>query len=123
MSNRLHWIPALVLGVVLLAFAASPAAAADSDGDGVQDPRDNCVATSNASQSDSDGDGLGNACDADFNNDGAVGGADFAQLRQAFGTSQGDAGFDAALDCNDDGSIDDADVEWFRGRFGAPPGD
>ena len=123
MSNRLHWIPALVLGVVLLAFAALPAAAADSDGDGVQDPRDNCVATSNASQSDSDGDGLGNACDADYDNDGVVGGADFNQLRQGFGTSQGDAGFDAALDCNDDGSIDDADLALLRAQLGGPPGD
>ncbi len=36
---------------------------ADSDGDGVIDPCDNCPALSNPGQADDDGDGVGNACD------------------------------------------------------------
>lgn len=35
----------------------------DTDGDGVPDPVDNCVATVNPNQADGNGDGLGDACD------------------------------------------------------------
>lgn len=42
----------------------------DSDGDGVPDSEDNCVAVPNAEQVDSDGDGIGNICDPDNDNDG-----------------------------------------------------
>src|SRR5262249_28676721 len=37
----------------------------DTDGDGVPDATDNCVADPNPTQSDLDGDGIGDACDAD----------------------------------------------------------
>ncbi|HLD32806.1 MAG TPA: thrombospondin type 3 repeat-containing protein [Candidatus Peribacteraceae bacterium] len=37
--------------------------AGDSDGDGVEAPRDNCPGVRNADQQDSDGDGTGNVCD------------------------------------------------------------
>ncbi len=39
------------------------ARAADSDGDGVPDPTDNCPNVPNPSQTDTDGDGIGDACD------------------------------------------------------------
>ena len=62
----------LALGSLLL---AGTSLAADSDGDGVDDAADNCIEDPNASQVDADGDGCGNACDADFSQDGTVGGS------------------------------------------------
>ncbi|MCB1775607.1 MAG: thrombospondin type 3 repeat-containing protein [Gammaproteobacteria bacterium] len=41
----------------------------DSDGDGVIDARDNCIAETNADQRDTDADGQGDACDNDDDND------------------------------------------------------
>ncbi len=122
MSKLLRWTAGLVLGTALLAGGAPPAAAADTDGDGVPDPQDNCLTKPNPGQTDSDGDGIGNACDADYNNDGVVGGDDFARLRGGYGASQGESGFDPVLDCNDDGVIDDADVHLLRSQLGGPPG-
>ncbi len=45
---------------------------ADTDGDGVFDNVDNCLAISNADQTDTDGDGEGDACDSDDDNDGVL---------------------------------------------------
>ena len=51
----------------------------DSDGDGVCDNEDNCVAIANPDQADTDGDGIGNVCDdtpnGDCNDISPVGGA------------------------------------------------
>ena len=52
----------LTILLFLLLFPVS-ALAQDSDGDGVQNTRDNCISVSNAGQADSDGDGVGTACD------------------------------------------------------------
>jgi uncharacterized membrane protein YdcZ (DUF606 family) len=41
----------------------------DSDGDGVIDALDNCVAVANSTQANFDGDGFGDACDPDDDND------------------------------------------------------
>lgn len=42
----------------------------DADGDGVNNPQDNCPLASNADQSDADDDGSGDACDDDVDGDG-----------------------------------------------------
>jgi hypothetical protein len=45
---------------------------ADTDNDGIYDKFDNCIEISNPHQRDSDADGYGNACDADYDNNGIV---------------------------------------------------
>jgi len=50
---------------------------ADSDGDGVADVCDRCPQVPDPMQTDADHDGLGDACDADYNNDGRVNNDDF----------------------------------------------
>ena len=63
-------------GVVDLqdAFPLDPAESVDTDGDGVGNNADNCVAVANASQTDTDSDGAGDICDntpnGDTDNDG-----------------------------------------------------
>src|SRR5437867_1888611 len=46
-----------------LTLRATPAIAADNDGDGLSDCEDNCPFTFNADQRDTDGDGIGELCD------------------------------------------------------------
>ena len=44
--------------------------AVDGDGDGVDDPADNCVTVANTDQLDTDADGFGDVCDLDDDGDG-----------------------------------------------------
>jgi len=53
----------LLAAALVLMLAVGGARAADSDGDGVPDDRDNCPDVANPTQLDSDGDGIGNPCD------------------------------------------------------------
>jgi Tol biopolymer transport system component len=48
----------------------APPPPSDTDGDGVNDPVDNCPSVVNADQANADGDGLGDACDPDRDGDG-----------------------------------------------------
>lgn len=55
-------------------------APADTDGDGIADATDNCLAVANADQLDTDGDGAGDACDLDDDGDGVADGDDNCSL-------------------------------------------
>ncbi|MCH8132724.1 MAG: hypothetical protein IIA30_09260, partial [Myxococcales bacterium] len=61
--------------------------------------------------------GYGNACDADFNNDGVVGIPDFALLSAQFGSTTG-----GSADFNGDTIVGIPDFAALSGMFGSPPG-
>jgi hypothetical protein len=94
----------------------------DDDSDGVADVEDNCLELPNADQMDADLDGFGNACDADYNGDGTVGGPDFVILQRAFGALASDDHYDARVDHNGDGMIGGPDYVVLQQRFLEPPG-
>ena len=89
---------------------------ADLDRDGVVNALDNCLVVANSDQRDGDHDGIGNACDADFNNDGIVGRRDLAALVRALGTS------DRVKDLNGNGVVDKNDLWILLKLFGRAPG-
>lgn len=106
-----------------LPFAAIAGPALDMDSDGTLDSADFCKLNPNAPSPvgcDTDMDGYGNACDADYNNDGGVGAPDFPTFTGAFGSS-GTPGFHVA-DHNCDGGVGAPDFPTFTGTFGGPPG-
>jgi hypothetical protein len=100
-------------GMSLSLLLSTAAMAADADVDAVDDAIDNCVGVSNAGQFDGDQDGLGDACDADYNNDGAVDPSDQAMLEAALGSVSTDADFDSVYDHDGDGRIAGTDFTVF----------
>ncbi len=72
---------------------------ADTDGDGVGDPCDNCLAVPNADQRDQDSDGIGDACDGDLDGDGVANTAD--NCPHASNPTQADADGDGLGDACD----------------------
>jgi hypothetical protein len=94
----------------------------DGDGDGIPDSQDNCLEIANPDQADANGEGFGDACDADYNDDGGVGGSDVAALAAAFGKQPGQPGWNAEMDHNGNGVVDGSDVSFGSSRFGTAPG-
>jgi len=100
---------------------------ADDDADGTPNNQDNCSAVANADQRDSNADGYGNVCDQDWNNDGLTGGGDFGRLVASFGSTPGDANYDAQVDCDEEGdggfeAIGGTDFGCLVAAFGSAPG-
>jgi hypothetical protein len=102
--------------------AGSPREEPDGDSDGVTDAEDDCLLVANSSQLDTNQDGYGNACDPDFNDDGMVGGPDWAAVARAFGATIGTPAYDAELDINGDGAIGGPELLLVGSSFAQPPG-
>jgi hypothetical protein len=101
-------------------FSLDPAP--DGDGDGVPDAADNCLEVPNPAQADANHEGFGDACDADYDDDGFVDGQDFSVLRTAYLTQPGSAGWNAEVDHDGDGTITGVDFSVFRSRYLGAPG-
>ena len=98
--------------LVAVVFDHDVALALDADGDGVSDPEDNCDAVANRKQADCDGDHLGDACDADYNNDGRIDMGDFAFFSTQLARSESGGAFDSCVDANGDGKLADEDLQF-----------
>lgn len=110
----------LVIATAVSALATQ-AAALDTDLDGLEDNVDNCVLVPNsgAEQCDTDADGFGNACDADYTQDGAVSPADWPILEADY-ASGSDSG--VGTDHNCDGVVSPSDLHTYIPQYeqGAP---
>jgi len=96
----------------------------DTDGDGVVNALDNCVALSNATQVDSDADGFGNRCDGDL---GPGTGNNFtnAQDTTLFKAQLGQPSVPPTYnkaDINANGFVNAQDTTSFKALIGSPPG-
>ena len=119
--------------MLLLSASTSTGQGADTDLDGVPDDVDNCTLHPNGPllgpidvsnpyyvpQLDSDEDGYGNACDWDFNNDGAGGLDDTTRLFNSISSANP---ADAELDMNCDGAPGLDDLVWKLVNIAQPPG-
>ncbi len=97
----------------------------DQDGDGIADLDDNCISVANTDQRDTNGNEIGNECDPDYDENGAVGTTDFTALRRAYGSNVNDPEpnrYDPDIDSNGDGSIGAVEFALFRSCFGTIPG-
>ena len=113
---------ASIAGAMCVVIPAGLAQISDGDGDAVRDSADNCIEAFNPTQVDVDGDGFGNACDADYNNDGVVGIPDFDLLRAQFGKTSADPTFNPTLDLDGNGAIGISDFNALRGFLNQAPG-
>ena len=81
-TSRMFAVGALFTGLALA--SGTHAQVPDFDNDGIPDAIDNCSEAFNQWQDDTDADDCGNLCDADYNDSGRVGMADFNEFRTAF---------------------------------------
>jgi hypothetical protein len=91
----------------------------DADMDNYCDVADNCSDVSNPDQFDSNGDGFGNACDADFDNDGSVTMVDHDLLLEVIFSHEGDGFYDTDCDMDGDGVIGIPEWNLLRTQFAA----
>jgi len=91
--------------------------AGDTDGDGIIDVDDNCIEIANADQLDTDLDMYGNACDADFNNDGFTNSLDTGLFKAEFYTTGS-----VDTDINGDSIVNSLDIGLYKQRFSLAPG-
>jgi hypothetical protein len=129
--RRDHLLSIFAAFLLLLAPASSFGGAllGDSDGDGIDDLFDNCRDVMNASQLDTDSDGCGNACDGDFDQDGAVAGTDFFVFIDCLspgstGPGTGPANDPQCLESDSDGDLAVAGTDFFAflAQLGGLPG-
>jgi glycosylphosphatidylinositol phospholipase D len=97
---------------------------ADTDGDGVHDGVDNCIAAENSDQRDSDGDGLGNRCDTDIAipNDCITNAVDLGIFKLAFFATPALANWNPDADFNGDDSVNSIDLGILKSFFFQAPG-
>jgi len=132
-TNRFLLSAAFVLALALSPNGSSGQAVSDFDLDGVPDELDNCIEVPNGPllglsdvagpyyvpQQDSDEDGYGNACDPDFNNDGANGLDDCSRLLASIASVNP---ADEELDMNSDGAPGWDDLTLQFSLIGSSPG-
>jgi hypothetical protein len=99
----------------------------DTDADHVVNFQDNCVLRRNgpndpSNQIDADLDGFGNACDADYNNDGMTDQTDYDAFAAAYGSTPASPNYDADIDHNGDNIIGFPDYGIFGQLYGKAPG-
>ncbi|MBT8131359.1 MAG: trypsin-like peptidase domain-containing protein, partial [Gammaproteobacteria bacterium] len=96
----------------------------DTDGDSVPDELDNCTLAANPQQTDSDQDGIGNACDADINqqNDCLVNFADLSVLTSAFFSVPTAEQWNPDADFNGDNIVNFSDLSVLSEQFFLSPG-
>ncbi|MEO0974482.1 MAG: discoidin domain-containing protein, partial [Pseudomonadota bacterium] len=105
-----------LLTLTLIAITTASSFANDTDGDGVADDQDNCVLAVNPGQQDADGNAVGDACDADLDNDCDVDFDDVDVFRGAFLSSE------PAVDFNSDGIVNFIDLGILKSLFRRPLG-
>lgn len=113
----------LFVGLFACGFAMTATAGSivDTDSDLIPDVFDNCLDVANgpgedSNQIDTDGDGFGNACDADFNNNGVVDSPDFNAMIVAFNSAS------ALHDLDGNGVVDSPDFNFLLQHFNLAPG-